>query len=207
MFRIIDKDFLFSDRHKFQIRRIEGDACFSDEQTTRFVIFNGTLRSKSFSSSGNFVASINEEFELDGQGIVIEMFGYKMSEQTVSIFNKEIPGNLSYIDGCSNSVLVPPPRNGEPCLNYLYFPPGINQTYHTHPSVRIGMIFSGNGIAELKDQTYILKPYTAFILDRFCLHRFRTEDSHMSLVAFHPDSDDGPTDEHNPMKARTYISR
>lgn len=207
MFKIIDKSFLFSDRHKFQIHRIEGDVHFSDDQTTRFVIFNGTLRSKSFSSTGNFVSSINEEFELDGQGIVIEMLGYKMSEQTVSVFNKEIPGNLSYIDGCSNSVLVPPPRNGEPCLNYLYFPPGIDQTFHVHPSVRIGMIFSGNGIAELKDQTYILKPFTPFILDRFCLHRFRTEDSHMSLVAFHPDSDDGPTDEHNPMKTRTYISR
>jgi hypothetical protein len=207
MFRVIDNDFLFVDRQKFKVYKIDGKKGFKDEQVTRFVISNGMLKSEAFSASGNFVSSINEEFEIDGQGIVIEMFGFKMTEQSLSVFNKEVPGNLSYIDGCSNSVLIPPPRNGDPCLNYLYFPPGIDQTFHVHPSVRIGMIFSGSGIAELKNKTYELKPFTPFILDRFCLHRFKTDDSSMSLIAFHPDSDDGPTDEFNPMKTRTYISK
>jgi quercetin dioxygenase-like cupin family protein len=91
----------------------------------------------------------------------------------------------------------------------LYFPSGVDQTFHTHPSLRVGIIVSGRGIAEYYEgiilKTTRLNPGDSFVLDRHTRHRFRTEDSIMSIIAFHPDSEDGPRDEYNPMKARTYI--
>ena len=37
------------------------------------------------------------------------------------------------------------------------------------------------------------------------LHSFRTTSDIMDIIAFHPDSDTGPTDENHPMINRTYI--
>lgn len=54
-------------------------------------------------------------------------------------------GRLRYIDGCTDSLLVPPVRLGDPCLNGLWFPMGTEQTGHTHPRVRIGMVVRGRG--------------------------------------------------------------
>jgi hypothetical protein len=48
-------------------------------------------------------------------------------------------GRLRYIDGCTDSLLVPPVRLGDPCLNGLWFPMGTVQTMHSHPSVRVRM--------------------------------------------------------------------
>lgn len=42
----------------------------------------------------------------------------------------ESRGRLSYIDGCTDTLLIMPPRLGDPCLNYLHFPVGIDQTQH-----------------------------------------------------------------------------
>ena len=116
----------------------------------------------------------------------------------------EKPGKLSYIDGCSDSMLVYPPRFGDPNLNYLHFPKNIDQTKHTHPSIRIGYIVSGNGKAETT-KSLKLKPGTMFCLEEHELHKFKTENSQMKLVVYHPDSDWGPTDQNHTMLNRTYI--
>lgn len=54
-------------------------------------------------------------------------------------------GRLRYIDGCTDTLLIPPWRRGEACLNLLHLPPGIEQTMHTHPSDRAGMTVRGAG--------------------------------------------------------------
>jgi hypothetical protein len=54
-------------------------------------------------------------------------------------------GRLRYIDGCTDTVLVPPVRRGDPCLNALYFPPHTRQTQHVHPSLRAGVVIAGAG--------------------------------------------------------------
>lgn len=205
MFKIISNTVHLKDRHRLTIIPIQGEHTFEDSQYTRFVVCNGSFISNKSQMKGNFVASYNGSFIVSGQGVVIELPGYLFTDEKFSFIDSGSPGNLSYIDGCSNSNLIEPPRNGDPCLNYLYFPSGINQTFHTHPSLRIGVIQSGSGTACIGDQETALNPGDIFILDRFTLHRFRTETSHMSLVAFHPDSEDGPKDEFNPMKSRTYL--
>lgn len=57
----------------------------------------------------------------------------------------ESVGRLRYIDGCTDSLLIAPIKKGDPCLNLLHFPPGVVQTMHTHPSIRIGLVAKGEG--------------------------------------------------------------
>jgi hypothetical protein len=44
-----------------------------------------------------------------------------------------------------------------------------------------------------------------FCLEEHELHKFKTENSEMKLVVYHPDSDWGPTDQNHTMLNRTYI--
>lgn len=114
-------------------------------------------------------------------------------------------GDVNYIDGCTDSLLVCPPRLGDPCLNALYFPQNTTQTFHTHPSVRLGVVLNGEGLACLEDQNIQLKKGTVFQIDVDEVHRFITEDSSMVVIAYHPDSDWGPTDQQHPMINKTII--
>ena len=78
-----------------------------------------------------------------GLGLVIALSGYRGLRQIGGPL--ELAGRLRYIDGCDDTLLVCPPRLGEPCLNHLHIPPRTDQTPHTHPSVRIGVILRGTG--------------------------------------------------------------
>jgi len=209
MFKYIEESQItILDRHIVNISKISLDAnIISDGASTKFIMLSsGTI---SFQNSdritGCLAAAVNNSVTLRGHGIVINSPGNHLTEESIIKVTAAIPGNLSYIDGCSNSNLVHPARNGDPCLNYLYFPSGINQTFHTHPSYRIGIVLSGSGTAETTGDKYALTTGTMFLLERHTVHRFFTTNSHMSLMVFHPDSEDGPRDEFNPMKSRTYI--
>ena len=138
----------------------------------------------------------------------VEKKGYRCMPMAGQI---EDNGRLSYIDGCSDSVLVSMPRMGDPVLNYLHFPTGIYQTQHTHPSIRMGVVIKGSGEAFQEKDTHQdgwvkpLKKGCMFMLSEQELHSFRTSDDVMDIIAFHPDSDTGPTDENHSMINRTYI--
>jgi mannose-6-phosphate isomerase-like protein (cupin superfamily) len=194
------------DRIVLKIYPIETKFEFTNDDVSRFVMGVGEIKSDTFYAKGTFSALVNTGFCVSGKGVVIETPGVYFTEQKFSVIDGNMPGQLCYIDGCSNTNLVDPLRSGDPCLNYLYFPSGINQAYHTHPSLRIGFIVSGNGYASIDNKEIPLTAGSIFVLERHALHRFRTEDSHMSLMVFHPDSEDGPRDEFNPMKSRTYIN-
>ena len=117
----------------------------------------------------------------------------------------EAKGRLKYIDGCTDSLLISPIKEGDPCLNLLYFPPGIDQTPHTHPSDRIGVVFSGKGECETPEGIIPLEPGVMFRIPYEGNHKFRTFDSEMRVIAYHPDSDFGPQDEDHPMINRTMV--
>lgn len=127
----------------------------------------------------------------------------------------EEKGRLTYIDGCSDSILVSPPRKGDASLNYLYFPAGVNQSFHTHPSIRMGIVLEGSGFASLSDtetsawksSEIKLEAGDMFLLDENELHRFRTTSSSMKIIAYHPETDYGPTDENHAMINRTYLKK
>jgi quercetin dioxygenase-like cupin family protein len=144
-----------------------------------------------------------------GGGVLISHYGQQGHRFMQGAVDLAGPGHVKYIDNCTDSLLVCPPRLGDPCLNALYFPPGVDQTYHTHPSLRAGMVIAGEGEAcfgaEGAEQTLPLKTGDVFYLPTGERHRFRTLESPMTILAFHPDSDFGPTDENHPMINRTIV--
>ncbi len=140
----------------------------------------------------------------NSSGIVITFINYN------GIFNLggsiEQTGRLAYIDGGANSVLIPPIILGDPCLNAMYFPPGIDQTLHTHPSYRIGIIVKGNVDIETPEAVVHLQPGSIFLIPANSLHKFRIHQTGLTAVMFHPDSNIGFTHQNNPMLNRTMIN-
>ncbi len=140
----------------------------------------------------------------DGLGIVNSSGNY----MGFNVFGGPIEekGKLRYIDGCTDTLLVPPVRKGDPCLNHLHFPPNTVQTSHTHPSVRTGLIYRGQGVCIVsRDQNIPLTPGNAFVIKTGTIHSFNTNNSSMDVIAYHPDSDVGMTDLDHPMINRTLV--
>jgi len=153
-----------------------------------------------FSFSPEFSSSLT----IEGTAIIITRHGFK--GQTVLGGPIEKQGRLCYINHCSDSLLVYPPRMGDSSMSFLHFPPGIVQDFHTHPSFRIGIIFRGKGYAEGKNKKYLLEPGVVFCMEEQEVHRFVTEDEELSVISFHPDGDWGPTDHDHTLLNRTYLN-
>ncbi len=143
---------------------------------------------------------------LDGTqstGIVITCLNYR------GMFSLGGPiesrGRLAYIDGGMSTVLIPPMQRGEPCLNAMYFPSGVEQTLHSHPSYRVGLAIAGT--CEIITPTTIIdiEPNTVFVIPAHSLHRFRTYDQNLTIVVFHPSSSIGLTHQQNPMLEQTIV--
>lgn len=154
-------------------------------------------------SKGMFFSVPGEFFIGGGSGIIVSKAQYSTLFYIGGPIEKS--GRLRYIDGCTDSLLIPPTLKGDPCLNALYFPPGINQTQHTHPSVRVGIVAFGKGKCIVPDDEINLEPGNAFIIPANGLHSFKTESDPLVVIAYHPDSDFGPTHEDHPMVNRTIV--
>lgn len=134
----------------------------------------------------------------------------------------EKSGRLKYIDGCTDSILIHPVKKGDPCFNHLHFPPRIEQTQHTHPSHRIGIVSKGSGICVTPFGNLKLKKGMIFVIKEWDgvtykkgldgkeyeigNHSFYTFEESMDVIAFHPDSDFGAVDEFHPMINRTIVN-
>jgi len=171
-------------------------------------VFEGTTAISC--EAGNFQLKTGMYFCVDGaveimggRGIVITRLGENGLFQIGGPVENR--GRLKYIDGCTDTLLIPPVRMGDACLNLLFFPPGIDQTSHTHPSDRIGVVYSGAGECETPNGVTALLPGVIFRIPAEGQHKFRTHDSNMRIIAYHPDSDFGPTDEDHPMLNRTMV--
>lgn len=147
----------------------------------------------------------------DGLVVVICRYGFR---GLLSVGLIEQAGRLTYIDGCSSTILAQPPRVGDPVLNHLHFPPETLQTEHTHPTIRFGVVARGQGIAfgshPCGDGKWekSLSRGSVFLLhaqERHAFHTLRSSDG-MDVISYHPESDWGPTDQNHPMLTRTYMS-
>lgn len=170
----------------------------------------------SISSEGSLVFDKRDDsvFALDAQVLFRFMKSVQqmMVEATdyvgLNLFGGPVEkvGRFRYIDGCSDSLLIPPVRKGDPCLNHLHFPAGIRQTPHTHPSVRTGLVLRGSGECIVPATDAIpLRPGNIFIIPTNSTHSFNTSANTMDVIAFHPDSDAGMTDDDHPMINRTIV--
>lgn len=148
------------------------------------------------------------EVKTDSNLFLVIKLGYKVVNQIGWVEDK---GRLSYIDGCSDSLLVYPSRMGDPSLNLLYFPIGVDQSFHIHPSIRIGCVIDGSGqsdyVVDGSTMEHALDAGDIFCLEEQELHRFKTKNNHMRIIAWHPDGDWGPTDHNHTMLNRTYINK
>jgi hypothetical protein len=198
-----------------RLRVVDGELALDDPSTTYYgyvVRGQARLHTKLFDALAHpgtfFCLPGPGELQAEGLVVVIERLGYRGLPQLGSI---EAEGRLAYIDGCSDTVLVSPARLGDPVLNFLHFPPGIEQSVHSHPSIRLGVVARGGGEAygpgpRGEPWQLPLAPGSVFLLAPHELHAFRTTGgrSSMDVVAYHPDSDWGPTDGAHPMLNRTY---
>ncbi len=152
-----------------------------------------------FTMSGGFEAICKTNFTL----FIIERYGYR---GLFGLSQVEDRGRLAYIDGCSDTSIFPPARCGDPCLNTLHFPKGIDQTQHLHPDIRVGIVLNGEGIAYRNNEwEEPLVKGSMFIVGESEIHSFRTKNTGMTVIAYHPTTDTGPTDANHAMINRTYI--
>lgn len=160
---------------------------------------------RTYSLQENMYCNCDEKFDLENNGLtlIIKQHHYK------GLFSIGGPvkekGILQYIDGCSDTLLLSPDIMGNPCFNLLYIPPYTNQSQHTHPSYRIGVILSGTGLCKTANEEIELYPGLIFIIPKDSLHSFFTQDTALRVVAYHPDSDFGPTHENHPMINKTIL--
>ncbi len=172
-------------------------------------VINGTavLRSAARSytlQSGMYAAFIEGELRGSGTGLVVTRLGvFGMFQLGGPI---EARGRLNYIDGCSDSILLGPPRLGDPCLNHLHIPRATRQAQHHHPSLRVGVIARGSGRCVTPRGEHRLEPGLGFVIASDALHSFFTDDESLDVVVYHPESDTGPTDDDHPMINRTIIA-
>jgi mannose-6-phosphate isomerase-like protein (cupin superfamily) len=139
----------------------------------------------------------------EGSALLVSTAGYR--SQTLVGGPVEEFGRLRYVDGCTTSLLLPPPVRGEPCLNFMHLPCQIAQTMHTHPSFRVGLILSGNGKCEAVDAVHSFAPGTVFFIPEDTPHSFQSQDETLRIVIYHPDSDCGPTHTDHTMLNRTFV--
>jgi mannose-6-phosphate isomerase-like protein (cupin superfamily) len=138
-----------------------------------------------------------------GRGMVIEALRYRGLAQSGGPL--EPRGRLRYVDGCSDTLLVSPPRLGEPCLNHLHIPAGTLQSSHEHDSLRLGVIARGRGRCRTAHGETELEPGLGWYIPAGLRHSFATDASALDVFAWHPNSDFGPTDRNHPMINRTRL--
>jgi quercetin dioxygenase-like cupin family protein len=190
-----------------------------DLSTSYGYVFEGsvTLPNKTVTAGEYFCLWTTQSTEIKYQGKLSVFMRIGFRGQDMIGGPVESKGRLTYIDGCSDSILIYPPRQSDPSLNLLHFPPNIKQTWHTHPSLRFGIVIAGCGYAatnrrinlegEEEENRYLLEKGMMFCIEEQELHRFVTENQTMTVIAFHPDGDWGPTDHNHSMINRTYLAK
>ncbi|MBD2594715.1 cupin domain-containing protein [Nostoc spongiaeforme FACHB-130] len=183
----------------------------SEQDTHYLFVSEGEVTLKNcngeFLLQRNTFAAVPGNFSLDGSGKVLVATRLNYTGLFTIGGPIEPLGRLNYIDGCSSTVLINPLKRGEPCLNFLYVPPGVSQTPHTHPSLRIGLVAEGSGTCQVDEGTFKMQPGTVFCLPENKLHSFSAIDDSLRIIIYHPDSDVGPTDDSHTMLNNTFVGK
>ncbi|MCR9145437.1 MAG: cupin domain-containing protein [bacterium] len=161
-------------------------------------------------SAGEFMLSTGMYFTVPGDCEIEGGSGWLIRQNDFQALFQiggpaEETGRLTYIDGCTDTLLISPPVYGDPCLNLLHIPSHTRQTRHNHPSLRAGVIAGGSGHCVTPSGRIALFPGMVFHIPTGVDHSFHTDDSALRVFAYHPDSDFGPKHVDHPMVNRTII--
>jgi mannose-6-phosphate isomerase-like protein (cupin superfamily) len=205
------EEYTFSDTtHAIRATLTIGEPTILDAEASHYIVvcdgeFQVSQSNCVYRLHAGFFGSFPGFASIEGSGraLILSNIGYR--SPTLAGGPIEDHGRLRYVDGCTASLLLPPPVRGEPCLNFMHLPRHISQTMHTHPSLRAGVILSGNGQCETL--TGILKFHqgTTFFIPPNIPHSFQSESEPLRIAIFHPDSDSGPTHTDHTMLNRTFI--
>jgi hypothetical protein len=197
----------FDDAHPTIVRAVVNSELALPEGETHYVYaVDGAeldLPRGAFSLTAGMFASVPDACSIRGSALIVS----RVDHRGVFLLGGPIEryGRLRYIDGCTDSLLLPPAVCGDPCLNHLHIPPFTRQTEHTHPSLRVGIIVRGRGRCVTPAGEHRLSAGLAFVIEPDLLHSFHTDDDSLDVVVYHPDTDTGPTHEDHPMKNRTIL--
>ena len=213
----VKNEFVTQDRWPLKLTKLEPNEqrSFPATEGTYYVLMRNSTFSSANAEFKNVMGAfgVNHSFMLEcgavSHAVVIEYKGIHLLENRYYVQNDLDIGNLSYMDGGTNTTAVNPSRLGDPVVNYVHFPNHMYQTLHTHPSHRVGLILRGSGHIELDNQEiFDIKTGDCFWMPRNTLHNFCCQNGeHVELFVFAPDSGTGPTDEVNPLKIRTYVGQ
>jgi hypothetical protein len=193
------------------VGHLSGERDFTEEFTHTFgYVHSGKVKLSQGADfqcvlSAGMHLSVAGSFRVSGDGAAVffQRVGFRGLTQIGGPIEKI--GRLCYIDNCMNSVLVSPPRVGDACMNLLSFPPNVEQTLHVHPSTRLGIVAAGEGKCVSPGRPDVaLKEGEVFVLEEAYPHCFHSSSAGLLIIAYHPDSDVGPSDLKNPMLSRTY---
>ena len=213
----VKNEFVTQDRWPLTLTKLEPNEqrSFPATEGTYYVLMRNSTFLSANAEFKNVMGAfgVNHSFMLEcgaaSHAVVIEYKGIHLLENRYYVQNDLGIGNLSYMDGGTNTTAVNPSRLGDPVVNYVHFPNHMYQTLHTHPSHRVGLILRGSGHIELDNQEiFDIKTGDCFWMPRNTLHNFCCQNGeHVELFVFAPDSGTGPTDEVNPLKIRTYVGQ
>ncbi|TWC37736.1 AraC-like protein [Pseudomonas sp. SJZ079] len=203
--------FAFSDhQHRALIASwADGERSLPGQATHFFIVYSGCLQvtrgEHTFELGAGLFASFPGPIQVrgDAQALIVSHQGY--TGTTLLGGPVEDQGRLRYVDGCTSSLLLAPQTAGDPCLNFLHLPAHTAQTPHSHPSLRAGLILSGNGYCETELGLLAFEPGTLFVIPPGVRHSFQSTEQAMRIVIFHPDSDSGPSDTNHTMLNRTLV--
>lgn len=207
---------LSSDHYASELIYFNGEALKLQNQATYFgYVIEGEVSlfylGNEYTLTRGMYFSVPQDLDLDlsskrttsGKAIICSKLNYQ------GFFSLGGPveekGRLRYIDGCTDSLLISPVMLGEPCLNLLHIPKNTQQSQHTHPSLRLGVIISGEGICKTPEKDYALTVGTVFYIPQDGKHSFHTHSQDLRVIAYHPESDFGPTHENHPMVNKTIL--
>ncbi|MEO0447958.1 MAG: cupin domain-containing protein [Verrucomicrobiota bacterium] len=205
---------LLSDPFPAEVFGIAGRNALSLVSGSTSYGFLGQGRAELQTASGAYELTQGQYFSFPGdgtlQGVTVDAAGIIIRQHADHGFFQlggpiEDRGRLRYIDGCTDSLLLAPPILGAPCLNLLHIPPHTKQSRHSHPSFRIGWIVKGAGACVTPTGDYPLEAGHPFHIPAGALHSFHTVNDELLVIAYHPDSDFGPTHEIHPMVNRTIL--
>lgn len=202
--KIISDNYDVDENHK--VFKLKDESLLIDSGTIFGIVISGVaLVNERIVLAGEFFTTVNQSSIKSFGNTVCFHRNNWVGKQIIGGAINPYVGDVRYINGCTDSLLVCPPKLGDPCLNALYFPPYTEQTFHTHPSIRLGCVMFGNGTACLDKEELELETGSVFSIKKEEIHRFKTNKQRMLVIAYHPDSDWGPTDEKHPMINKTIL--
>lgn len=155
-----------------------------------------------------------------------EWFAFQIEsiEETFNLVNWNIKSGdimTKYIVGCMQTSVLQNTKKGLPNINALFFPENIQQTPHTHPSQRIGIVKEWCWECVTSNDMIPLVKWNLFMIladpdfhewitetNKFTkswVHSFNTQSSSMTVIAWHWDSTTWPEDENSAMLNNTII--